>query len=262
MELNKLKIIYIAGYGRSGSTALEIAISKRYGFQSLGELTSLYSELLYPFSKCGCGENYKKCELWSSIAMSECNFVEASQLMKIYQSIHPISFFLKLKYYFLYKRRANLSEFEFFLKKPFLEYLQYSNNSVVIDSSKSSWYASLRPLRLSNICPEIYILHIKRPLMGVIKSVKMGDNKFMMGDRVSPKKIPIPRAIISWVVANIVAYLLRFKFSYTFIDQRNLLKNPDLVFEELDKFFFELNKKERCCKQMHLVSGNRLKFKN
>ena len=58
-------IIYIGGFGRSGSTAIELALEKEFGFFSGGELINA-DRADYSSMPCSCGANITNCTFWSS----------------------------------------------------------------------------------------------------------------------------------------------------------------------------------------------------
>jgi hypothetical protein len=57
------KVLYIAGWGRSGSTLLDRILGGLEGWFSCGELKSLWHPV-----PCGCGAPVAECEFWSRIA--------------------------------------------------------------------------------------------------------------------------------------------------------------------------------------------------
>ena len=63
---NRLKVLYIAGWGRSGSTILQNMLGEIAGFQPLGELCSIGHRYLEKH-RCGCGEPLDACGHWKAI---------------------------------------------------------------------------------------------------------------------------------------------------------------------------------------------------
>lgn len=62
-----VKILYVAGSGRSGSTLLANMLGSIDGFLSVGELWYLWDRGLIDDRRCGCGEPFSKCAFWSSV---------------------------------------------------------------------------------------------------------------------------------------------------------------------------------------------------
>lgn len=63
----RLKILYIAGWGRSGSTLLDNLLGQLPGFFSTGELRYIWERGVIGGWTCGCGELVKSCDVWSRV---------------------------------------------------------------------------------------------------------------------------------------------------------------------------------------------------
>ena len=63
----KLKVLFIAGSGRSGSTLLDLLLGQIGGFYSTGELRFTWSRGLGQNQLCGCGKPFRECEFWSEV---------------------------------------------------------------------------------------------------------------------------------------------------------------------------------------------------
>ncbi|MBL7493553.1 sulfotransferase [Frankia sp. AgB1.9] len=62
-----MTIIYIEGFGRSGTTLLDAMLGQVEGFCSLGETAYLWDRGLTPGERCGCGAPAARCPLWSEV---------------------------------------------------------------------------------------------------------------------------------------------------------------------------------------------------
>jgi hypothetical protein len=62
-----LKVIYIAGWGRSGSTLLDTLLGQIDGFFSTGELRYIWERGVIGEWTCGCQRSVKTCPLWSAV---------------------------------------------------------------------------------------------------------------------------------------------------------------------------------------------------
>ena len=61
--MKKIKVIYISGIGRSGSTLLDIILSTSEKVFSVGEIFK-YNQMLRENIKCSCGKKVKDCSFW------------------------------------------------------------------------------------------------------------------------------------------------------------------------------------------------------
>jgi len=59
-------VVYIAGYGRSGSTLLDLLLGRLDGWFSMGEFR-LFWHALRDHWRCGCGEDVEHCPVWSAV---------------------------------------------------------------------------------------------------------------------------------------------------------------------------------------------------
>jgi hypothetical protein len=63
----KIKVLYIAGLGRSGSTLLGNVLGQVNGFVSVGEIRGIWQHGLILNKVCGCGAPFAECEFWRPI---------------------------------------------------------------------------------------------------------------------------------------------------------------------------------------------------
>ena len=62
----KKKIIYIAGYGRSGSSILALILGQHKNIISLGEIGVIFSALKHK-RICTCGQKLNNCTYWKQL---------------------------------------------------------------------------------------------------------------------------------------------------------------------------------------------------
>lgn len=62
-----MKVLYIGGTGRSGSTILDQILGQLDGFFAVGELSQIWERGLVSRRKCGCGMPVPECPVWSPI---------------------------------------------------------------------------------------------------------------------------------------------------------------------------------------------------
>jgi hypothetical protein len=62
-----LKVLYIAGVGRSGSTLLERMLGAVPGSVNAGELNAIFSRVATENQRCGCGEPFAACPFWTAV---------------------------------------------------------------------------------------------------------------------------------------------------------------------------------------------------
>ena len=62
-----MKVLYIVGVGRSGSTLLERMLGAVPGSVNAGELNAIFSRVATQDQRCGCGEPFSSCPFWTAV---------------------------------------------------------------------------------------------------------------------------------------------------------------------------------------------------
>lgn len=62
-----MRVLYIAGVGRSGSTLLERMLGAIPGWVNGGELNALFSRVALQDQRCGCGDPFSRCDFWQEV---------------------------------------------------------------------------------------------------------------------------------------------------------------------------------------------------
>jgi len=68
--VSRIKVCYVSGYGRSGSTLLGQILGQVDGFCNVGEIRNLFNIFGWPGWRCGCGEVLLECPFWKEIVSS------------------------------------------------------------------------------------------------------------------------------------------------------------------------------------------------
>jgi Sulfotransferase family len=67
MSSGRIKVLYVAGFGRSGSTLLGNVLGQVEGFVSVGEVRSIWEHGLIENKVCGCGTLFEDCSFWQPV---------------------------------------------------------------------------------------------------------------------------------------------------------------------------------------------------
>jgi len=60
-------VLYLGGFGRSGSTLVDRVVGSLPGFCSVGELVHLWERGLLADERCGCGRPFSGCPFWTAV---------------------------------------------------------------------------------------------------------------------------------------------------------------------------------------------------
>lgn len=178
-------MIYVAGYGRSGSTTLDIALSAHPRIEGFGELASLHQML--------ADGTLADDRFWAGFpadhprpAAEAARIVARAERAASSSELWPRS---GLRRAYLDIQRVALAELA-----------ARSGAEIVLDSSKSSRTSAWRLPLLSHISPQIHCLILVRDLQGVVRSVRRG-----RGDTEERQRLPTTRAVVGWTLSNLTA---------------------------------------------------------
>ena len=91
MSTPKTKVLYLAGWGRSGSTILSNIIGEVEGFFSAGEVYNLWQRGLLENKLCGCERSFSECVFWKEtfeLAYGGIDSLDVKHMLKIHDSVH------------------------------------------------------------------------------------------------------------------------------------------------------------------------------
>ena len=65
--MSGVTVVYLGGFGRSGSTLVERMLGAAHGWVNIGELVDLARSVGHSDELCGCGQHFSKCPLWTQV---------------------------------------------------------------------------------------------------------------------------------------------------------------------------------------------------
>ena len=205
-----IKVIYIAGYGRSGTTLLDIALGQQSGVFAAGEMTALPRHVWKEREFCACRRHADECGFWEPVVKAWLRRFGADVMdahgRRIARSewlIDPRRTFWR--YIAGKEGRAYREETLALLQ----EIAGASGASIVVDSSKLPGRASAL-LSIKEI--EVFVVHMVRDGRGVAwsmmkpyrRSVEAGIQK-----ELKPKSLWYTAA--RWFVVNLGVEMLRLR---------------------------------------------------
>ena len=63
----RITVVYLGGFGRSGSTLVERMLGAAPGWTNVGELVDLARTVAPSDERCGCGERFSACPVWNEV---------------------------------------------------------------------------------------------------------------------------------------------------------------------------------------------------
>lgn len=177
MQSSRVKVLYIDGQGRSGSTLLHNVLGQVDGFFAGGELREFWRRASTDDRPCGCGASVGECAVWRGVleeAFGGLHGVDAQEMERLRgkaRNRHSPLLLLPWRQQLLtYRLRDYLAN----LQKLYQGITASTGERVVIDSSKSLLYGYLLGM-LPAI--ELYVVHIVRDPRGVAYSLQKRKDK-------------------------------------------------------------------------------------
>jgi hypothetical protein len=171
MSDDKVKVLYIAGLGRSGSTILGDALGEIEGFFHGGELNFIWEHNLIENRLCGCGDPFDECEVWSLVlerAFGGMDGVDAHEMVRLQASgtrTRHVPLMLLPE-----GRRAlasRLSKYTTRLERLYRAIGESTASRVVVDSSKLPSYGYVLGMTPGI---DLYVVHLVRDSRAVAYS--------------------------------------------------------------------------------------------
>ena len=165
-ELPPVNVIYLMGYGRSGSTILGNLLGELDGFFHAGELRTLWGHGLLGGRLCGCGAPVRECAVWSKVLELAFGDVEGiapnpRHMVRVQRDV------VRLRNTLLLLRHAHgrpsrsdaLDAYVLATARVYRAIAEVTGARVVVDSSKRQADAAVLPL-LPGISP--HFVHLVR----------------------------------------------------------------------------------------------------
>ncbi len=195
-------LVYIGGYGRSGSTILELHLAERLGAFAAGELSHLFTWSASGLP-CSCGEPLPACGLWGPILadvraqFGSRDFASLSHLVEHDTGAAP----------------TQIVQYNKLWTLVFGSLARRTGCRVIVDSSKTAG-GSVRAARLMRLTERErtawFFLHLIRDPKAVLHSALRGDNWSIEGLETEPaSRMPMLRAAVGWNRANAEALRTR-----------------------------------------------------
>jgi Sulfotransferase family len=265
---DRVKVLYIAGQGRSGSTILGNTLGQIEDFVHVGELLEIWGLLISGRVLCGCGVPLAACQKWKDVLEETCRgrgdsfisemleFRNAEVRSRNFPWATTSSGVRRLQRR-LAKPLADIGELYRAIREVF-------NCKVIVDSSKHPMYACFLNL-IDGVDP--YILHLTRDPRAVAYSFFRKQIKD--GELIWTKDLPPHRASWIWNYKNGLVDILskQFRHDVRHVRYEDFVADPRMSIDRILDFADETKpllplKGERTLilKAQHTVSGNPSRF--
>jgi len=227
-----VRVLYIAGSGRSGTTFLGHLLGQAEGVCYVGEVMQARASL--DTQRCGCGVPLRECDFWTAVRRHAggARLLEASEFF----GLGALARWRHLPLTFVYGRRRRLEslygEHWRGCERLYRAITEATGCEVVVDSSKAVPY-----LRMLSLLPEleVHVVHVVRDARAVAYSwqrVKPTPDRF---NAVSMKRLARGAAAITWSISNAGAELFgrRVPGAYLRLRYEDIIAEPRASIERI-----------------------------
>lgn len=266
--MSALKVIYIAGVGRSGSTLLDTVLGNHERIVGVGELNKLTRLGLKGRESCACGQPVEECAQWRSVIeqwQARVGGWDLAQYVQLQDAIEPVnSSGVRLPH----PPSSQWERYERETRSLFEAIGAVTGKQVIVDSSKST----ARALALARIDGlEVYLLHLVRDVRGVVASLKsLVKKEESVGLRRDIEPLSVGKATAHWCKRNVEVERAAKRFPpgrSVLVRYEDFVTRPAAVLAQIGSLIGEdlgpLGDRLQAGESMttgHTVAGNRLRF--
>lgn len=198
------KVLYIGGYGRSGSTVLDAMLGNHSSIFGGGELEMLFKDIAAD-GTCTCGDSYSMCAIWGKVLLDLEQSVEGFEPLDIAGDLGRVESTLG-RYRQPSTRGETARMYARVWSSLFASTFRHTGASIVVDSSKTSRSSSRRILSLARDARlDVYVIHLIRDPRAVLYSEwgRGNNDELERGARSAFHFGGVLRPLAGWLMANI-----------------------------------------------------------
>ncbi|KPL19296.1 MAG: hypothetical protein AMJ92_03925 [candidate division Zixibacteria bacterium SM23_81] len=265
----KIKVLYIAGLGRSGSTILDKILGEIDGFFSVGEMNYIWDRGLIENRVCACGVPFRECKMWKEVlceAFGALDRIDAQKMQAFREKIrtrHTLLGLLPRGKRFL---SARLGKYPNEFQRLYQAVQSITGSKIIIDSSKFPSHAYL--LKMLSVI-DLYVIHLIRDPRAITYSWQR--KKFDPGTGIFMPTLSPLKSSLSWLAWNVIIELLwnnsDQSAKYMQVHYQDFVTQPKVIIENIVRFVGEspsdlpfISKNHVDLAHAHAFSGNPTRF--
>ncbi|MCP3939242.1 MAG: sulfotransferase [Actinomycetia bacterium] len=171
MSNDPVRILFLAGLGRSGSTIVANVLGQHSNAVSIGELVHLWARGLADNELCGCAKPLQECEFWTRVgelAFGGWSQLDLDEVMSLQGRVDRNRYIPLMVFPKLHPRRAlDQQRYTDILLRIYRAIRDVSGAEVIVDSTKHVSYAYLLS-QIEGI--DVSVAHLVRESQGVAYS--------------------------------------------------------------------------------------------
>jgi hypothetical protein len=223
-----VRVVFIAGYARSGSTLLERLLGQIDGFESFGELRHIWFRSFVDNQLCGCGSPFHDCPFWEEVvgrAFGGFDKVDAGAIGRVKHSVDAfvhIPRILSGRWAWSFRRR--MMTYGESLSALYRAIQAVSGATYLVDATKDPQHAYI----LASVPGfDVRVVHLVRDSRGVVFSWRRTRRRpeIHWETRDMPR-YPGVRTVIAWSLTNLAAEAARRRMPYVLVRYEELAREP------------------------------------
>lgn len=260
MPGDPVRVVFIAGSGRSGSTLLARLLGSADGAFAAGEVRFLWERGLLANDRCSCGETFRRCAVWSGV-IGELERTSPVPPARVLSALASRTRIRRLPAVLLGRGgKALTPEVIEHLASVYRAIAEVTGASTVVDSSKLPLYGHL----LSEVPGiEVEVVHLVRDARAAAYSWReSGSRHGTIEGETAMDTFTVRKSAVLWALWNALPPLL-WRTRYHRVRYEDLVDEPRAVVAELaaaldlgstDHLFVD----ERTAElgDLHLLAGN------
>jgi hypothetical protein len=205
-----VRVLFIGGLGRSGSTLLDRMLGRLDDVWSVGELVHLWERGLRENNRCGCGRPFRDCPFWGRVgelAFGGWDRLDVHEVLALKGSVDRNRYLpLMLLPALSRSYRDRLARYLDLLERLYVAVREASGRRLVVDASKHASHAFL-VRRLRGV--DLRLVHLVRDSRGVAFSwtKRMRRAEVVAGDALMATDTPL-RMSARYLGYNLLFHLL------------------------------------------------------
>jgi Sulfotransferase family len=211
-EAAPVRVLFIGGLGRSGSTLLDRMLGQLDGVWSVGELVHIWQRGLKENNLCGCGRRFRDCHFWRRVgeeAFGGWDAVDVDEVLALKRAVDRNRYLPLMCLPALWPPyRARLRRYLDLLERLYRAVRLVAGRPIVVDTSKQASDAFLLR-RMPGV--DLRVVHLVRDSRGVAFSWTRPLRRVEVAGREVFMTVKHPlRMSARWLGYNLLFHLLRW----------------------------------------------------
>lgn len=204
----RVKVLYFAGSGRSGTTVINNVLGQVPGAFAAGEVRYLWRRGVVEDRLCGCGEPFSRCEFWSAVAadaLDDASPAADELAARLLSRLRILSLPGLLWRRALGRAGVRPHPDDDSIARLYRSIAAHTGGAVLLDSSKLPPYGVLLS-QLPGV--DLYVLHVVRDPRATAFSWRRTKRLLDFGDDQLMPRQPLWKSTLLWLVWNTLTPLL------------------------------------------------------